>query len=86
MIYTLLIGLIIGAVAKLIMPGKDPGGFIVTMLLGVAGAYLAYFIGFQTGMYTEGAPAGFFASVIGAVVILAAYRMFSKRNTHLPRY
>lgn len=80
MLYALLIGLVIGAVAKLLMPGKDPGGFIVTMLLGVAGSFVANFIGQQMGMYQEGEAAGFLASVLGAVILLAIYRAFVTRN------
>ena len=80
MLYTLLIGLVVGALAKLIMPGKDPGGIFITMLLGIAGAFLAHFVGTSTGMYNEGAPAGLFASVIGAVVLLGVYRWWVGRN------
>lgn len=76
MIGALIIGLIAGAVAKLLMPGKDPGGWIITALLGVAGAALAHFIGLRAGMYTDGEPAGFIAAVIGSVLLLALYRMF----------
>lgn len=86
MIWSLLVGLIIGAVAKMLMPGKDPGGFIVTMLLGVAGAFIANFIGMQLGWYREGEPAGFIASVVGAVALLAAYRAYTGRKkaiTHI---
>lgn len=80
MLYTLLIGLIVGAVAKLLMPGKDPGGIFITMLLGIAGAFMARFIGSSMGMYSEGAPAGFFASVLGSVILLAIYRWYVGRN------
>jgi uncharacterized membrane protein YeaQ/YmgE (transglycosylase-associated protein family) len=80
MLYALLIGLVIGAVAKLLMPGKDPGGFVVTMLLGVAGSFVANLIGTSMGMYREGEPAGFLASVLGAVILLAVYRMFLNKN------
>ena len=80
MLYTLFIGLIIGAVAKLLMPGRDPGGWIVTMLLGIAGAFVAQFIGVRMGAYSEGAPAGYFASVLGAVALLAVYRWYIGRN------
>lgn len=66
-LWTLLIGLVIGAVAKLLMPGKDPGGFIVTMLLGVAGSFLATYLGRALGWCQEGASAGFIMSVIGAL-------------------
>jgi uncharacterized membrane protein YeaQ/YmgE (transglycosylase-associated protein family) len=80
MIGALIIGLIAGAVAKLLMPGKDPGGWIVTMLLGVAGAALAHIIGVRTGAYAEGEPAGFIAAVLGSVLLLALYRMFVTRR------
>ena len=79
-LWMLIIGLIIGAIAKLIMPGKDPGGIIVTMLLGVAGALIAGFLGRAIGWYQEGEPAGFIASVLGAVVLLAIYRMIVARR------
>jgi uncharacterized membrane protein YeaQ/YmgE (transglycosylase-associated protein family) len=74
MIWTLIVGLIVGAIAKMLMPGRDPGGFIVTMILGVLGAFLAHFIGANAGWYTEGEAAGFIASVVGAVILLAIYR------------
>lgn len=84
-VWTLVLGLIVGAIAKLLMPGKDPGGFIVTMLLGVAGAFVANFLGTQFGWYGAGEAAGLIASVIGAVVLLVIYRMFigkSSGGTH----
>ena len=59
LLWTLLIGLVIGAVAKLLMPGKDPGGFIVTMLIGIAGSFVATYIGQALGWYHEGQSAGF---------------------------
>lgn len=80
MLWTLIVGLIIGIVAKFLMPGKDPGGFIITALLGVAGSYLAFFLGSNMGWYRAGEPAGFIASVIGAVILLAIYRAFVGRN------
>jgi uncharacterized membrane protein YeaQ/YmgE (transglycosylase-associated protein family) len=67
-------GLIIGAIAKLVMPGRDPGGFLVTILLGIAGAVLAGWIGSALGLYGPGEPAGWIMSVIGAVILLAIYR------------
>jgi uncharacterized membrane protein YeaQ/YmgE (transglycosylase-associated protein family) len=75
MIWTLLIGLIVGAVAKLLMPGKDPGGFIITILLGIAGSLVATFVGQSLGLYSEGATAGFIMSVIGAMLLLLLYRL-----------
>jgi len=73
-------GLIVGAIAKLIMPGKDPGGIIVTMLLGVAGALIGGYLGQAMGWYGPGEAAGFIVSVIGAIVLLALYRMlFAKK-------
>lgn len=74
-LWTLLIGLLVGIVAKFLMPGRDPGGFIITALIGVAGAFVAYGIGRALGWYAEGEAAGFLASVAGAVLLLAIYRM-----------
>lgn len=73
-----IIGLIAGALAKLIMPGKDPGGMIVTMLLGIAGSLLAGFLGRALGWYEPGEGAGLIMSVIGAIVLLAVYRMVKR--------
>lgn len=75
-----IIGLIVGAIAKLIMPGKDPGGIIVTMLLGIAGALLAGWIGQAVGWYRPGQSAGFITSIIGALIILFIYRLFRGRR------
>jgi uncharacterized membrane protein YeaQ/YmgE (transglycosylase-associated protein family) len=74
-------GLIVGALAKLVMPGRDPGGIIVTMLLGIAGGLLGGFLGRALGLYREGEPAGFIMSFIGAVVLLLIYRMMIGRRT-----
>ena len=68
-------GLIVGAVAKLLMPGRDPGGIIVTMVLGVVGALLGGFIGRALGFYSEGEPAGFIMAVLGAIAVLLIYRV-----------
>jgi uncharacterized membrane protein YeaQ/YmgE (transglycosylase-associated protein family) len=76
----ILFGLIVGALAKFVMPGRDPGGIIITMLLGIAGAVLGGFIGRAMGLYAEGEPAGFFMAFLGAVVLLALYRMFVGRR------
>jgi uncharacterized membrane protein YeaQ/YmgE (transglycosylase-associated protein family) len=76
----LIIGLVAGALAKLIMPGKDPGGVIVTMLIGVAGSLIAGFLGRAAGWYQEGQGAGFIASVVGALLLLGIYRLFVHRR------
>ena len=68
-------GLVVGAIAKLIMPGKDPGGCIITMVLGIAGALVGGFLGRTLGLYQEGEPAGFLMALVGAVVLLAGYRL-----------
>ena len=77
----ILFGLIVGALAKLVMPGRDPGGIIVTMLLGIAGAVLGGFVGRALGLYGPGEAAGFIMSFIGAVVLLVIYRMMVRRRT-----
>ena len=79
-IWTLLIGLLVGLVAKALMPGRDPGGFIITALIGIAGAFVAHMIGRSMGWYTEGEPAGFLASVVGAIILLALYRAVTGRK------
>ncbi len=76
----LFIGLIVGAVAKLLMPGKDPGGFFITILLGITGAFLAGFLGQAVGWYRDGEPAGFIASVIGSMILLGVYRLVVGRS------
>jgi uncharacterized membrane protein YeaQ/YmgE (transglycosylase-associated protein family) len=78
---TLLVGLIVGAIAKLLMPGKDPGGFVITILLGIAGAFIATYIGQAIGWYKAGQPAGWIMSVIGAMILLLLYRLMFKRKT-----
>lgn len=75
-----IIGLVIGALAKLIMPGRDPGGIFITMLLGVAGALLATFLGSHLGLYREGQNAGFLMSLLGAILLLAVYRLLKGRT------
>lgn len=74
-------GLIVGALAKLVMPGRDPGGIIVTILLGIVGAVVGGWIGQAVGLYGPNQPAGFLMSLLGAVVLLAIYRMFAGRRT-----
>jgi uncharacterized membrane protein YeaQ/YmgE (transglycosylase-associated protein family) len=77
----ILFGLVVGAIAKLVMPGRDPGGIIVTMLLGIAGALLGGFLGRALGLYGPDEPAGFVMSFFGAVLLLFIYRMIVGRRT-----
>jgi uncharacterized membrane protein YeaQ/YmgE (transglycosylase-associated protein family) len=77
-------GLIVGALAKLVMPGRDPGGIIVTMLLGIAGALLGGFIGRAMGFYGPGEAAGWLMSFLGAVILLMLYRMLVRRRALRP--
>jgi uncharacterized membrane protein YeaQ/YmgE (transglycosylase-associated protein family) len=75
-------GLVIGAIAKLLMPGRDPGGIIVTMLLGIVGAVVGGFVGRAVGWYQPGEPAGFFMATLGAILLLFIYRLaFARRST-----
>lgn len=74
----IIFGLLVGVVAKFLMPGKDPGGFIVTILLGIAGSFVGGYVGQLLGFYTVGQPAGFIMSVIGAIILLATYRWMKK--------
>jgi uncharacterized membrane protein YeaQ/YmgE (transglycosylase-associated protein family) len=79
-LWILLIGLVIGAVAKLLTPGRDPGGCIITMLIGIAGSFVASFLGQKLGWYEPGQPAGFIASVVGAMLLLLLYRLIARRS------
>jgi uncharacterized membrane protein YeaQ/YmgE (transglycosylase-associated protein family) len=74
-------GLVAGILAKLVMPGRDPGGFVVTILLGIAGAFLGGFIGRAMGFYGEGETAGMLMSILGAILLLAIYRVAVGRRT-----
>jgi uncharacterized membrane protein YeaQ/YmgE (transglycosylase-associated protein family) len=76
----ILFGLLVGIVAKLLMPGRDPGGFIVTILLGIAGALIGGYLGRAVGWYREGDPVGFLMAVAGAIVLLLLYRLFARRS------
>lgn len=76
MIWAIIIGFVVGFLAKLIMPGRDPGGFIITTLLGIAGALIAALVGRNMGWYAPGESAGFLASLIGALFLLLIYRLF----------
>lgn len=73
-----IIGLVAGALAKLIMPGRDPGGMIITMLLGIAGSLVAGFLGRALGWYQTGDGAGLIMSVVGAILLLAVYRLLKR--------
>lgn len=79
-LWAIFIGLIIGAVARLLMPGRDPGGFIVTILIGITGAILAKIIGEAIGWYGPYEPVGFIASVLGAMILLLIFRIISGRK------
>ena len=79
-IWAIIIGFIVGLVAKLLMPGRDPGGFIVTALLGIVGAVVATWIGQAMGIYAAGQSAGFIGAVIGAIIVLAIYHMIRGRR------
>ena len=76
----IMVGAVAGVLAKLIMPGRDPGGCIVTILLGIAGALLAGFIGRSVGWYSEGQAGGFIAATLGAILILFIYRLLMRRR------
>jgi uncharacterized membrane protein YeaQ/YmgE (transglycosylase-associated protein family) len=76
----IVIGLLAGIVAKLLMPGRDPGGFIITTLLGMAGALIATWLGQVVGWYGPGEVAGFIGAVVGAIIVLALYRLVARRT------
>jgi uncharacterized membrane protein YeaQ/YmgE (transglycosylase-associated protein family) len=79
-LWIIIIGLVAGAVAKLIMPGKDPGGIFITIVLGVVGALLATFLGRLIGWYQPGESAGFIGAVVGSIILLVIYRLFKKKR------
>lgn len=79
----ILFGLVVGALAKLVMPGKDPGGIIVTILLGIAGALLGGFLGRSMGLIGEGREAGWIAAFVGALLLLILYRLVAGRRTRV---
>ena len=76
----IVVGLLAGGIAKLLMPGKDPGGCVITILLGIAGALLAGFIGKSVGWYDQNEAAGFIAAIVGAFLILLVYRLVLSRR------
>ena len=77
---TIIVGLVVGLIAKFLMPGKDPGGWIVTIIIGIAGALLGTFLGRAIGLYEPGESAGWIISILGAVLLLFVYRLFTKRR------
>ncbi|MCJ7679124.1 MAG: GlsB/YeaQ/YmgE family stress response membrane protein [Candidatus Aminicenantes bacterium] len=80
LLWTIVIGFVVGVIAKFLMPGRDPGGFIVTILLGIAGSFVASYIGQQLGWYREGQPAGFIGAILGAILLLIVYRLIMRRR------
>jgi uncharacterized membrane protein YeaQ/YmgE (transglycosylase-associated protein family) len=84
-IATLIIGLVIGIVARFLMPGRDPMGFVLTAILGIVGSWLGSFIGERLGMYHQGEPAGFLMSVLGAVIVLGIYHLVVRNKSPLVR-
>jgi uncharacterized membrane protein YeaQ/YmgE (transglycosylase-associated protein family) len=80
LLWTIVIGFLAGVVAKFVLPGKDPGGFLITTALGVVGAVVATFLGRLIGWYQEGESAGFIAAVVGAVIILLVYRVIKRKQ------
>jgi len=78
LLWTALIGLVVGAIAKLIMPGKDPGGIFVTMLIGIAGSFIGTFLGRAIGHYEPGQSAGFLMSLVGALILLGIYHLIKR--------
>jgi uncharacterized membrane protein YeaQ/YmgE (transglycosylase-associated protein family) len=80
-IWTIIVGAVVGLVAKFLMPGKDPGGFIITPLIGIGGAILATYLGQWVGFYEPGQSARFIGSVVGAIIILIIYRVIRQKST-----
>lgn len=78
-LWIIVIGFVVGLLARMLMPGRDPGGFIITILLGIAGSFVATWAGQHFGWYRQGQPAGFIAAILGAVLILFVYRLLARR-------
>jgi uncharacterized membrane protein YeaQ/YmgE (transglycosylase-associated protein family) len=78
LLWTALIGLVVGAIAKFIMPGKEPGGIFVTMLIGIAGSFIGTFLGRAVGHYESGQSAGFLMSLVGALILLGIYHLIKR--------
>ena len=83
-IWTIIIGFVIGLLARLIMPGKDSHGFILTTVLGIVGAFVGKYLGLALGLYQEGEPAGFFMSIIGALAVLFVYKKLAPATVRTP--
>jgi uncharacterized membrane protein YeaQ/YmgE (transglycosylase-associated protein family) len=79
-LWTILIGFVVGIVAKFLTPGRDPGGFIKTLLIGIAGSFIATYVGAAMGWYQNGQPAGFIAAVLGSIVLLLVYRLLTGKR------
>ena len=79
----LLFGLIVGAIARFIVPGREPGGWVISMILGVMGSFLGGFIGRSLGWYRDGEPAGFVMSLLGAVILVAIYHAITRRRAFI---
>ncbi len=84
-LWMLIVGLVVGAIAKALMPGRDPGGIAITMVIGVVGALIAGFLGRSLGWYGDNEAAGIIASIIGSVILLAGYRMVAGRDRSVLR-
>ena len=80
-IWTILIGFVVGLLAKMLTPGRDPGGFFITAIIGIVGSLLATYGGQALGLYNPGEPAGFIGSVIGAIILLAIYHLIRRGST-----
>lgn len=84
LIWTIIIGFIVGLIAKFLMPGKDPRGFIATTLFGIGGAIVGRYMGLGLGMYAPDQPAGFFMSILGALVLLFIYHVLTRNEERIP--
>jgi uncharacterized membrane protein YeaQ/YmgE (transglycosylase-associated protein family) len=78
-LWIIVIGFVVGGIAKLLTPGRDPGGFFITIIIGIAGSFVATYIGQHFGWYRTGQPAGFIGAVLGAILILIVYRLITRR-------